>query len=80
MWLKEMFVLFLSLALGYMLCVVAKKEKHMLKTVGYTLGISIMALSFLFALVSSMACSAWKGKPCMDGKMMRCIQTMKHHR
>lgn len=53
MWLKEMFVFFLSLALGYILCVVARKQVSVLKTVGYTLGIAIMILTFTYALIAA---------------------------
>ena len=80
MWLKEMFVFFMSLALGYLLCVVAKKQESVLKTVGYTLGISIVVLTFLFALVTTSGMEYWKGKPCMGGKMMKCMPMMKHYR
>ena len=80
MWGKEMFVFFLSLALGYILCVIAKKQTSILKTVGYTLGIAVLVLTFLSALVMSNAYSCWKGGPCMNGKMMKCMTMMKHHR
>ena len=80
MWLKEMFVFFLSLALGYILCIVAKKQTSVLKTLGYTLGISVMVLTFLGALVTSQNYNYWGNKPCMGGKMMKCMPMMKHHR
>ncbi len=50
---KHMFVMFLSLALGYVLCVLAKKEKSLLKTVGYALGISILVLTLAYGLITS---------------------------
>ena len=77
---KEMFVFFLSLGLGYVLCILARKEKSVLKTLGYTLGIAIIVMTFLCSLVASQAYYSWKGKPCMAGKMMKCMPMMKHHR
>ena len=53
MWMGYAFKIFLSLGLGYVLCVVAKKEKGLLKTLGYTLGISILVLSLLYGLAAS---------------------------
>ena len=56
--LKDMFVLFMSLALGYVMCILARKEKSMLKTVGYTLGICIIAMTLLYGFFASqMYCS-----------------------
>ena len=80
MGLKEMFVFFLSLALGYILCIVAKKQTSVLKTLGYTLGIAIMIMTFLYALVSSHISTNWKDGGCMSGKMMRSMPMMKHHK
>ena len=81
MWMKEMFVFFMSLALGYILCVIAKKQTSILKTLGYTLGISIMVLTFAYALVAAQVSSCFGGKPCpMGGKMMKCMTMMKHHK
>ena len=78
MWLKEMFICFLSLALGYILCVIAKKQTSVLKTTGYTLGVGIIALTFLAALGTSYY---GQGKPCgMGDKMGKCACMMKHHR
>ena len=53
MWMKGLFMLFLSLGLGYVLCVLAKKQQGILKTVGYTLGISILILSFISGIICS---------------------------
>lgn len=50
---KGVFMLFLCLGLGYGLCVVAKKQEGVLKTLGYTLGIAILALSFLYGLLAA---------------------------
>lgn len=69
---KGMITLFLSLALGYVLCILAKKQDGLLKTLGYTLGISIMALSLLGGIVESCA------KNCMMNKMV-CMHTMMKH-
>ena len=46
-------VLCLALALGYAVCVLARKEKGTLKTVGYTIGISIMVLALISGLLTS---------------------------
>ena len=53
---KEMLMFFMSLALGYILCVVAKKQTSVLKTLGYTLGISMIVMAFLVALLVSQHC------------------------
>ena len=58
---KSAFVLFLSLATGYVLCVLARRETGILKTVGYTLGASIILLSLLYGLLAS------ELSPCMSG-------------
>jgi len=61
------FKLFLSLGLGYVLCVLASKQKNVLKTLGYTIGVAIIVLSLLYALLaSSMGCC--RGM-CKMGKM-----------
>ena len=70
---KEMFVFFLSLGLGYILCILARREKSVLKTLGYTLGIATIVMTLLAALmVSQNACmnKAMYGKGC---------PMMKHH-
>ena len=77
MGLKEMFVFFLSLALGYILCIVAKKQTSVLKTLGYTLGIAIMVMTFASALIVS---QNYSKANCMAGKMMKCMPMMKHHK
>ena len=38
---KGALALFMSLTIGYVLCILAEKQKDILKTLGYTLGISI---------------------------------------
>jgi len=75
---KEGFVLFLSIALGYVLCVMADKQKGLLKTVGYTFGISIMVLTLLYGAVASEAqCYAAKKMAKHGGA---CGMMAKHHR
>ena len=71
---KEVFLLFLSLGLGYVLCVIAKKEKSVLKTLGYTLGIATIVMTLLAALMASQ--NACMNK--MIGGKMGCPM-MKHH-
>ena len=69
---KYMLGFFMSLALGYVLCILAKKQTSILKTLGYTLGIAIMVLTFLSALLASQStCMNTKGYGHMDkmGKM-----------
>ncbi|MDD5428082.1 MAG: hypothetical protein PHI58_02470 [Candidatus Omnitrophica bacterium] len=69
---KEIFMFFMSLALGYILCVVAKKQTAVLKTVGYTLGAAIIALTLLSGLIMSpYACMKDIGKGCPHCKMMK---------
>ena len=57
--------LFAALSLGYVLCVLAKKQTGILKSVGYTIGISILTLTFLYGLLSSEASCYMRGKMCM---------------
>lgn len=47
------FKLFLSFALGYVVCILARRESGVLKTLGYTIGISILIFSLLYALFIS---------------------------
>ena len=68
-------ILFLSLSLGYVVCVLADKQQGNLKTLGYTIGISAVVLSLLYGVAASEAqCYAAKkmGRP--SGPMP------KHHR
>ena len=50
---KGAFMLFMSLGIGYCLCVLAEKQESLLRTVGYTLGIAIIALSLMASAVES---------------------------
>ena len=63
----------LALTLGYILCVIAKKQEGILKSLGYTLGIATMVLAVLYALMlSATSCSMMCGKSCMmQGGMMK---------
>ena len=74
----KVFAFFLSLALGYILCILAKKQDGVLKTVGYTLGISILVLSMAYALMVSyskhMVCGPMSK---MCGPMMKQCRMMK---
>ena len=71
--------MFLSLGLGYVLCVLANKEKGIMKTLGFTLGISILVLSLAYGLLESRSsCGMMSGKCPMMGKMGNCSM-MKHH-
>lgn len=86
MMIQGMFMLFLSLALGYALCVSASKQKGNLRTLGNTLGISIIVLSFLFGLLVSEMPHYMKGKmncPCCkmakSGTMTNICPMMKTH-
>lgn len=73
MWMGYSFKMFFCLGLGYVLCVVAKKEKGLLKTLGYTLGISILVLSLLYGLVASCPKLSWI---CGPGKSLSSICPM----
>ena len=61
-----------ALAAGYLLCVVAKKQEGLLKSLGYTIGISIIVLGLGFGLTMANSECQMKGKPChmpmMKGK------------
>ena len=51
----------LALALGYIVCSLAKKEKGLLKTTGYTIGIAIIAISSVIVLGKVL----WTAKMCI---------------
>ena len=64
------FMLFMSLGIGYVLCVLAEKQENLLRTVGYTLGIAIIALSLMASAVeSSVKFSSYSR---MSSKIMKC--------
>jgi hypothetical protein len=67
---KGAFMLFMSLGIGYVMCVLAEKQKGLLRTLGYTLGIAIIALSLMASAVES---SVKFGPHCkMMNKPMKC--------
>lgn len=57
--------MFMSLAIGYVLCILANKEKKALRTVGFTLGVSVIVLSLLLGIASSI------GQRCFTDDMMK---------
>ena len=57
MFMKGMHPLFLSLGLGYALCVLAKKQEGLLRSLGYGLGIGILIITLLYGLGT--ACAKW---------------------
>ena len=72
MMMKRVLALFMSLAIGYVLCILANKQKKgLLQTVGYTLGAAIIALSLLYSVLDSASmCS--KDKMGRGSKGMKC--------
>ena len=71
--------MFLALGLGYVLCVLANKEKSVMKTLGFTLGISILVFSLAYGLLESRSgCGMTGGKCPIMGKTGNCSM-MKHH-
>ena len=75
--------MFLSLGLGYVLCVLANKEKGVMKTLGFTLGISMLVLSLAYGFMESQSkCGMMDGKCPMcnmcHGPMMKHHPMMKH--
>lgn len=70
---KGALALFISLAIGYVLCILASKQKKgILQTVGYTLGISIMVFSLLYSALDSCAMMCPMGKVWHGNKDMKC--------
>jgi hypothetical protein len=66
-------VLFVSLAIGYVLCVLANKQKKgLLQTVGYTLGTAIMVLSLLYSVLDSCPMMSKHGKMSHKDKAVKC--------
>ena len=71
----------IALSLGYVLCVIAKKQTGVLKTLGYTIGISIFVLTFLFSILWGQMRSSSMGKACgMKAGMSKICKTMPGHR
>lgn len=69
---KGAFMLFMSLGIGYVLCVLAEKQEGLLRTLGYTLGIAIIALSLMASAVESSTKLISPGKSACDFKAMKC--------
>ena len=70
---KGALALFISLAIGYVLCILANKQKKgLLQTVGYTLGTAIIALSLLYSVLDSCATMCSKGGMWRGNKAMKC--------
>ena len=70
---KGALALFISLAIGYVLCILANKQKKgLLQTVGYALGAAIIALSLLYSVADSCAMMYGKGQMRHPGKGMKC--------
>lgn len=68
---KGILVLFVSLAIGYVLCILAEKQKGTLRTVGYTLGIAIIALALLYGAAESISESSMTDKSICTCKAMK---------
>lgn len=62
-----MFTMYLSLALGYILCILAKKQEGVLKTLGYALGIAILVITLISGIISS--CYFYSKGRCPIAKM-----------
>ncbi len=63
--------LLLSLAFGYFVCVVAKKQTGILKSMGYIIGVAILVFAILYALIIS----GWM--PCLLAKTSSCAAMQK---
>ena len=68
---KGVLALFMSLAIGYVLCVLADKQKGLLRTVGYTLGTAMIILSLVCSAIGSYTMTCMKGKYAKS-KAMKC--------
>ena len=70
---KGALALFMSLAIGYVLCILANKQKKgLLQTVGYTLGTAMIVLSLLYSVLDSCAMTCERGKMWRGNKGMKC--------
>ncbi len=52
----------IAMSFGYILCVIAKKQTGILKSLGYTLGVIILALSLFYGLMMSWTTCTMMGK------------------
>ena len=74
---KGALALFISLAIGYVLCILASKQKKgLLQTVGYTLGAAIITLSLLYSVLESCDTMCRKGRMWHGAKGMQCNHGM----
>lgn len=71
---KGAFMLFMSLGIGYILCILAEKQKGLLRTLGYTLGIAILALSLVASAIESTMKYMSPGKMSYGPKAMQCYR------
>jgi len=70
---KGALALFISLAIGYALCILANKQKKgLLQTVGYTLGTAIITLSLLYSVLDSCSLMCGKSNMWRGHKAMKC--------
>ncbi len=70
---KGALALFVSLAIGYAICILANKQKKgLLQLVGYTLGTAIITLSLLYSVSDSSTMMCEKGKMWGGQKGMKC--------
>ena len=70
---KGALALFMSLAIGYVLCILADKQKKgLLQTVGYTLGTAIIVLSLLYSFLDNCAMTYGKDKMWRGSKGVKC--------
>lgn len=51
--LQGTFTLFILLGLSHVLCILARKEEGIVRTVGYTLAVCLVILSILFIIVET---------------------------
>ena len=73
--LQGTFMLFILLGLSHVLCILAKKEEGIVRTVGYTLAVCLVILSILFVIVET---EAGSGSACVEKaepKIMHRIHT-----
>ncbi|MDD5174133.1 MAG: hypothetical protein WC419_02220 [Candidatus Omnitrophota bacterium] len=77
MMMKGAFFLFMSLAVGYVLCILANKQKKgLLQTVGYALGAGIITLSLLYGALDGCAKMCKKGHMYGKYRAMKCNSGM----
>ncbi|MDP2912694.1 MAG: hypothetical protein Q8N91_01635 [Candidatus Omnitrophota bacterium] len=80
LWMKDLYGLLITVALGYVLCVIGKKQEGILKLLGYALGVFILGISLIAGLIKS--CTDWcpMGKAWKHGSMSKmCSKMMKNY-